>query len=105
MVTSYSFHKITKAYDDHCILDANVSFIAKSSEEATAYSWAIASASSYSTDLSDEPEYNPYGILLKKYPNLNETERSFLETREYIFGSFKKLFNLFEESSKKYFLI
>lgn len=84
MVSSYSFYKLKYAYDDHCILDANVTFVAHPPGKSTTTSSAsaFASASSSSTDLSDEPESGPYTVLIRKYPNLLESERYFLANRE-----------------------
>lgn len=86
MVTSYSFHKLTYAYDDHCILDADVKFINDSPEESSTSVFASAFASSSSENspliLSDNTENKPHFILFKKYPEIQDEEKNFLETRE-----------------------
>lgn len=87
MVSSYSFHKLKYAYDDHCILDANVTFVLSPPVEPTTSSssaYAFASVTSELTELSDEPEIEPqpFAVLIRKYPDLQENEKNFLATRE-----------------------
>lgn len=88
MVASYSFHKITDAYDDHCILNANVSFIENKSEETTtlagAFAYSSASSNSFS-ELNNETDSRPFALLIRKYPYLDENAKSFLNKRKFTF--------------------
>lgn len=57
MIASFSFHRITSAYDDHCILNAEVMFTEKSSASSepvvTSSSTSVSSAKTSSIVVSD----------------------------------------------------